>query len=195
MIVSGRGRDRSVLLNRAAVGPYATRRFTGEYKRNGEPRRSAGDLVVESLYRARARARQRWSWPSSTSTRSTRPPGASCSLPCPGADAGRDGVVGRGRALPGGLARARLARGGCLSHQVVERQRVYLTVANRNESLSSQYSRYQHCRETWLCQPHAAAQRPCRRSILVTAGPAFSDKQFLYPRPILCAVVVCLRQP
>ena len=50
-IVSGRGRDRSALLNRVGIGPYLTRRFTGEYDRNGEPRWSSGDLLVESIYR------------------------------------------------------------------------------------------------------------------------------------------------
>lgn len=50
-IVCGRGRERSVLLNRVAIGPWPTRRFTGEYDRNGEPRWSDGDLLVESVYR------------------------------------------------------------------------------------------------------------------------------------------------
>lgn len=50
-IVSGRGRDRSALLNRVGIGPHTTRRFTGEYDRNGEPRWSNGDLLVESVYR------------------------------------------------------------------------------------------------------------------------------------------------
>jgi hypothetical protein len=50
-IVSGRGRERSALLNRATIGPWLTRRFTGEYDRNGEPRWSKGELLVESVYR------------------------------------------------------------------------------------------------------------------------------------------------
>ncbi|WP_312548721.1 ATP-binding domain-containing protein [Massilia sp.] len=50
-VVSGRGRNRSALLNRVAIGPYLTRRFTGEYDRNGEPRWSSGELLVESVYR------------------------------------------------------------------------------------------------------------------------------------------------
>ncbi len=37
-IVCGRGRERSVLLNQVSIGPWRTRRFTGEYDRNGEPR-------------------------------------------------------------------------------------------------------------------------------------------------------------
>jgi superfamily I DNA and RNA helicase len=40
-----------VLLNRVAIGPWLTRRFTGEYDRNGEPRWSKGELLVESVYR------------------------------------------------------------------------------------------------------------------------------------------------
>lgn len=50
-VVTGRGRERSALLNRVQIGPYRTRRFTGEYDRNGEPRWSDGDLLVESVYR------------------------------------------------------------------------------------------------------------------------------------------------
>jgi len=50
-IVSGRGRERSALLNRVVIGPWRTRRFTGEYDRNGEPRWSSGELLVESVYR------------------------------------------------------------------------------------------------------------------------------------------------
>lgn len=51
VIVTGRGRDKSVLLNRPAIGPWATRRFTGAYDRQGEPRWSDGALLVESVYR------------------------------------------------------------------------------------------------------------------------------------------------
>lgn len=47
----GRGRERSLLLNRVAIGPHRTRRFTGEYGRNGEPRWSDGELLMESVYR------------------------------------------------------------------------------------------------------------------------------------------------
>lgn len=50
-VVSGRGREKSALLNRAGIGPWPTRRFTGEYDRNGEPRWSQGELLVESVYR------------------------------------------------------------------------------------------------------------------------------------------------
>ena len=50
-VIGGRGRERSALLNRVAIGPHLTRRFTGEYDRNGEPCWSNGDLLVESVYR------------------------------------------------------------------------------------------------------------------------------------------------
>ena len=50
-VISGRGREKSALLNRAAIGPHLTRRFTGEYDASGGPRWSRGDLLVESVYR------------------------------------------------------------------------------------------------------------------------------------------------
>lgn len=50
-IVCGRGRERSLLLNRAGIGGHRTRRFTGEYDANGEQRWSDGELLVESVYR------------------------------------------------------------------------------------------------------------------------------------------------
>jgi hypothetical protein len=51
VIVSGRGRERSVLLNRTTIGDWRVRSFSGEYDRNGEPRWSSGELLVESVYR------------------------------------------------------------------------------------------------------------------------------------------------
>lgn len=50
-VVSGRGRERSALLNRVGIGSHLTRRFTGEYDAGGEPRWSKGELLVESVYR------------------------------------------------------------------------------------------------------------------------------------------------
>jgi superfamily I DNA and RNA helicase len=50
-IVTGRGRGQSTLLNRGRIGQWITRRFTGEYDRNGEPRWSDGELLAESVYR------------------------------------------------------------------------------------------------------------------------------------------------
>ena len=51
MIVTGRGRDRSVLLDRARIGAWTTRRFTGAFDRNGDARWTDGELLVESVYR------------------------------------------------------------------------------------------------------------------------------------------------
>jgi len=51
VVVTGRGRDRSVLLDRRAIGAWTTRRFTGTFERNGAPRWTDGDLLVESVYR------------------------------------------------------------------------------------------------------------------------------------------------
>lgn len=50
-IVCGRGYGGSQLLNRATIGERRTRRFTGEYDRNGEQRWSDGELLIESVYR------------------------------------------------------------------------------------------------------------------------------------------------
>ncbi|EKU84335.1 hypothetical protein ABIB42_004110 [Massilia sp. UYP32] len=50
-VVCGRGRGSSQLLNRATIGPWLTRRFTGEYGRDGAQRWSEGELLVESVYR------------------------------------------------------------------------------------------------------------------------------------------------
>ena len=50
-VISGRGREKSALLNRTAIGPHSTRRFTGEYDSSGGPRWSRGELLVESVYR------------------------------------------------------------------------------------------------------------------------------------------------
>jgi len=50
-VVTGRGRNNSALLNRAQIGAWYTRRFTGEFDRSGEALWSAGDLLIESVYR------------------------------------------------------------------------------------------------------------------------------------------------
>lgn len=50
-IVTGRGHQKSTLLKQDRIGAWATRRYTGEYDRNGEPRWSDGELLVESVYR------------------------------------------------------------------------------------------------------------------------------------------------
>ena len=50
-IVTGRGHSKSALLGAAQIGPWDTRRWTGEYDRNGEPRWTAGEILIESVYR------------------------------------------------------------------------------------------------------------------------------------------------
>jgi hypothetical protein len=51
VVVTGRGRDRSVLLDQRTIGAWTTRRFTGTFGRNGAARWTDGDLLVESVYR------------------------------------------------------------------------------------------------------------------------------------------------
>lgn len=50
-IVTGRGRDKSLLLNRAHIGAWSARHFTGQFDGAGAPRWSDGELLVESVYR------------------------------------------------------------------------------------------------------------------------------------------------
>jgi superfamily I DNA/RNA helicase len=50
-IVTGRGRDKSLLLNRPYVGTWSTRRFTGDFDSQGVPLWTDGELLVESVYR------------------------------------------------------------------------------------------------------------------------------------------------
>lgn len=51
VVVSGRGREKSVMTRKTTLGPYSIRHFTGEYDSNGEPCWSSGNLLVESVYR------------------------------------------------------------------------------------------------------------------------------------------------
>ena len=50
-VISGHGRQKSALLNADNIDGYTTKRFTGSYSRDGEPRWTNGDLLVESVYR------------------------------------------------------------------------------------------------------------------------------------------------
>jgi hypothetical protein len=50
-VITGRGHLKSALLNVAQIGPWNTRHWTGEYDRNGEPRWTDGEILVESVYR------------------------------------------------------------------------------------------------------------------------------------------------
>jgi hypothetical protein len=51
VVLSGHGRNKSILLNSAAIGSFTTRSFTGKYSSDGEPIWSTGDLLVESVFR------------------------------------------------------------------------------------------------------------------------------------------------
>ncbi|MBC3805798.1 ATP-binding domain-containing protein [Undibacterium seohonense] len=51
VILTGRGRSKSTLLNRDSIGPYQVRRFTGKYTKNGDPIWSEGHLSIDSIYR------------------------------------------------------------------------------------------------------------------------------------------------
>lgn len=51
VVLSSHGRSKSALLNAETIGSYSTRRFTGNYTRDGEPVWTTGDLLVESVYR------------------------------------------------------------------------------------------------------------------------------------------------
>jgi hypothetical protein len=51
VVLTGHGLSRSALLGMEMIGPYSTRRFTGAYDRAGNPVWTAGELLVESVYR------------------------------------------------------------------------------------------------------------------------------------------------
>lgn len=51
VILTGHGRSKSKLLNAERIGRFTTRRFTGSYTCNGDPVWSAGELMIESIYR------------------------------------------------------------------------------------------------------------------------------------------------
>lgn len=51
VVLTGRGRSKSRLLSTDRIGRFGTRRFTGEYDRDGNALWSDGQLQVESIYR------------------------------------------------------------------------------------------------------------------------------------------------
>ena len=51
VILTGRGRVKSKLLNVDHIGKFSTRHFTGNYTPDGDQIWSAGDLTIESVYR------------------------------------------------------------------------------------------------------------------------------------------------
>lgn len=55
-VLTGRGHSKSIVLGAERIGAHATSCFTGRYDRNGDPVWSAGDLLVESIYRYKGRS-------------------------------------------------------------------------------------------------------------------------------------------
>lgn len=55
-IVSFRGREHSALLGLERLGSNSLRHFTGDYDLLGQPRYTAGDVLVESVYRFKGQA-------------------------------------------------------------------------------------------------------------------------------------------
>jgi hypothetical protein len=51
VLLSLRGRQRSRLLQEDRLGPWALRRFTGEFDDGSNPVWTSGDLLAESVYR------------------------------------------------------------------------------------------------------------------------------------------------
>jgi hypothetical protein len=51
VVLTGRGRVKSKLLNVDQIGKFSTRHFTGDYTADGEQIWTLGDLTVESIYR------------------------------------------------------------------------------------------------------------------------------------------------
>ncbi|VCU68020.1 hypothetical protein PIGHUM_00067 [Pigmentiphaga humi] len=55
-VVSFRGRDSSALLSQPQLGPHAMRTFTGRYDLFGKPEFSAGEVLMDSVYRFKGQA-------------------------------------------------------------------------------------------------------------------------------------------
>lgn len=51
VVLTGRGRLKSKILNSDQLGKFSTRRFTGQYSIDGDPKWTAGELLTESIYR------------------------------------------------------------------------------------------------------------------------------------------------
>lgn len=51
VVLTGHGRNKSVLLNSDRIGPHTTRRFTGAFTKNSDPVWTEGELLVESVFR------------------------------------------------------------------------------------------------------------------------------------------------
>jgi hypothetical protein len=55
-VVSFRGREHSALMSQPQLGPHALRAFTGKYDIFGAPEFSAGEVLIESVYRFKGQA-------------------------------------------------------------------------------------------------------------------------------------------
>jgi superfamily I DNA and RNA helicase len=51
VVLTGRGRAKSKLLNADQIGKFSTRHFTGQYTHDGNPIWTEGDLLTETIFR------------------------------------------------------------------------------------------------------------------------------------------------
>ncbi|MDO4904764.1 MAG: ATP-binding domain-containing protein [Lautropia sp.] len=56
VVLSGNDRFESSILNSSHIGPYTTRRFTGDYSVDGDPIWTQGDVLVETIHRFKGRS-------------------------------------------------------------------------------------------------------------------------------------------
>jgi hypothetical protein len=86
------------------MGAHATRRFTGEYARDGDPRWSNGDLLIESVYRFKGQSAPAVVLTEFDFGELDDAARRKLFVALTRADDGGDGVVGWRGALSGGLA-------------------------------------------------------------------------------------------
>ena len=56
VVLSGRDRFASTILNTRWLGPFETRRFSGDYTPDGDPIWTHGDVLVETIHRFKGRS-------------------------------------------------------------------------------------------------------------------------------------------
>ena len=56
-VLTGHGLKHSQLLSLDRIGPWTTRRFTGQYDRNGNPVWTQGELLIDSIFRFKGQSR------------------------------------------------------------------------------------------------------------------------------------------
>ncbi len=56
VVLSGRDRFASTILNTRWLGPFETRRFSGDYTPDGDPSWTHGDVLVETIHRFKGRS-------------------------------------------------------------------------------------------------------------------------------------------